>query len=107
MTYQDYVSRRVLVHQSFDFCENLFRSLLVLNSKSRMDLDTSRDIRKEGRVESHEMEVQVGQNRQPENYSVSGNCQCFETEWDIHFVRVCALVSYHYRRLGRPISNIN
>ena len=75
-TYQDYVSRRVLVHQSFDFCEDLTGSLHVLNRKSRMDPDTARDIRKENRVERHEMEVQVGQNRQPVMYSVSGSCQC-------------------------------
>jgi len=72
-----------------------------------MDFDTARDIRKENRVESHEMELQVSQNRQPVMYSVSGGCWYFESEWDMHFVRVCALVSYHYRRLGRPISNIN
>jgi hypothetical protein len=53
------------------------------------------------------MKFQVGQNSQPVKYSVSGGCQCFESEWDMHFVRVCALVSYHYRGLGRPISNIN
>jgi hypothetical protein len=74
--YQNYVSRRVLVHQSFDFCENLICSLLVLSRKSGMDLDTSRDIRKENRVERHEMEAQVGQNSQPVKYSVSGSCQC-------------------------------
>jgi hypothetical protein len=72
-----------------------------------MDLDTARDIRKENRVEGHEMEAQVGQNRQPVKYSVSGGGQCSESEWDMHFVRVCALVCYHYRRLGRPIPNIN
>jgi hypothetical protein len=72
-----------------------------------MDLDISRDIRKENRVKNHEMEVQVGQNSQPVKCSVSGSCQFRENEWDIHFVRVRALVSYHYRRLGRPISNIN
>jgi hypothetical protein len=72
-----------------------------------MDLDASRDVRKENRVERFEMKAQVGQNSQPVNYSVGGSCQRFESGWDIHFVRVCALVSYHYRRFGRPISNIN
>ncbi len=35
-------------------------SLLVLNRKSRVDLDTAWDVRKENRIESHGMEVQVG-----------------------------------------------
>ena len=43
--YQNYVSRRVLVHQSFNFCENLVCSLLVLNRKARMNLDIPRNAR--------------------------------------------------------------
>lgn len=69
------MSGRVLVHQSFDFCENLIRSLFVLNRKSRMNLDTSRDIRKENRIESHEMQAQVCQDSQPVKYSVNRSCQ--------------------------------
>ena len=102
------MSRRVLVHQSFNFCDNLMCSLHVLNRKSRMDLDTFRDdMRKENWVELHEMVAQVRPNSQPVKYLVSGCCKCFESEWDMHFVWVCALVSYHHRRLGRPISNKN
>ncbi len=62
-THQDYVCRRVRVHQSFYFCENLICGLLVLNRKPRVDLDIAWDVRKENWVERHEMEVQVGQNR--------------------------------------------
>jgi hypothetical protein len=72
-----------------------------------MDPDTPRGMRKENMVETHGKEVYVPQNSKPVKYSVSECCRYFESERDMHFVRVCALVSHHHRRLGRPVSNIN
>ena len=69
-TYQNHVSRRMLAHQSFDFCEDLVCGLHVLNHKPRVALDVTRAIRKQSRIESFEIEVQVSQNRQPVKYSV-------------------------------------
>ena len=64
-THQDHASRRIRVHQSFDFCEDLVCCLHVLNHKPRVDFDVAWDVREEGMVESHEFEPQVGQNCQP------------------------------------------
>ena len=60
----------MLSHQSFDFGEDLVCGLQMLNHKPPVDLDITRDVRKQSGIESHEIEVQVCQNRQPVKYSV-------------------------------------
>jgi len=88
VTDQDYIGRSVLGHQSPDLGKDPVRCLLVRVRKPGVDLDSIREVWKEGRIWGNEVDAKVGMNGQK-------------------LLRIGSLMSNHNRGLRGPKSNKN
>ena len=92
-------------HQSLDLGKNLIRCLLVLVRKPGVDLDSSRDVGKEGRIGGNEVDFNVGMNGQ--TVKLLMHLVRLEKRCNVQLLRIGSLMSNHDRRLRGPKSNEN
>ena len=104
-THQDHIGRRVFGHQPLNLGKDLVRSLLVLVRKPGVNLDSIRDVGKEGRIERNEVDAKIGMNGQ--TVKILLHLVRLEKRYNIQLFWVGALMSDHNRRLSGPKSNEN
>jgi hypothetical protein len=95
----------VLGHQSLNLGKDPVRKLLVLVRKPGVNLDSIRDVGKEGRIWGNEVDAKIGMNGQ--TVKILLYLVRLEKRYNIQLFRVGSLMSDHNRRLSGPKSNKN
>jgi len=93
----------VLGHQSSDLGKDPVRCLLVRVRKPGVDLDSIREVWKEGRIGGNEVDIKVGMNGQAVKLLL--RLVRLEKRYNVQLLRIGSLMSNHNRGLRGPKSN--